>query len=118
MKECNLGELLLWMLRLRRRLRVVGTSMQPVLNDGDEVLLAPRAYRRRPPGHGDVVVARHPQRPDLLIIKRIAGIATDGRCQLVGDNPDPLASSNYRVPGEYIRGQVSSRFWSRRRRSD
>ena len=52
-------------------LRVTGPSMAPALRDGDFVLV-----RRAGPGRispGDVVVARHPARPDgLLVVKRVA----------------------------------------------
>ena len=54
------------------RIAVAERSMQPALNPGDWLLVrrttgARRLLRIRP---GQLVVARHPQRPDLLIIKR------------------------------------------------
>ncbi|KQS73807.1 S26 family signal peptidase [Modestobacter sp. Leaf380] len=46
--------------------RVTGPSMSPTLKDGDRLLVA-RADRARP---GEVVIARFPARPELLVVKR------------------------------------------------
>lgn len=48
--------------------RIVGPSMEPALVNGDAWLV--RTGARFVPG--DVVLARHPQRPELLIVKRLA----------------------------------------------
>lgn len=48
--------------------------MEPTLLDGQFVLVDPR----RSVEVGDVVVARHPGRPGLEIIKRVASIGGDG----------------------------------------
>lgn len=110
MQESNGKELLLWLIRLRQRRRVQGASMRPVLNSGDEILVDPRAYRRRSPRVGDIVVARHPTQAGLQIVKRVMGRHEDGRYHLQGDNPDPAQNSPCRVPGQLILGRVSSRF--------
>jgi signal peptidase I len=47
---------------------VRGPSMAPTLRDGDAVLAR---VGGRPPRPGDVVLARFPVRPDLLVVKRI-----------------------------------------------
>jgi len=85
--DSGVRELLLWLLRRRRRFRVAGNSMLPVLKPGDEVLADPFAYRRRPPQPGDIVIARHPLQNNLHLIKRISAVLDDGRCRLEGDNP-------------------------------
>jgi hypothetical protein len=56
------------------RVAVVERSMEPALHPGDWLLAwrgtqAGRAVRVRP---GQLVIARHPGRPDLLLVKRAA----------------------------------------------
>ncbi len=84
--------------------------MFPLLKPGDEVLLDFRAYRRRPPCPGDIVVARHPTQAGLEIIKRVAKVDADGRFHLQGDNPDPTQSSDSLVTCRHILGRATSRF--------
>jgi signal peptidase I len=89
LKDINLREFLLWLLRRRRRFRVTGNSMLPLLNLGDEVLVDPKAYLHFRPHPDDIVV-----------------------CLLEGDNP--LESTDSRTFGpvsvEKIMGRVTSRF--------
>ncbi len=112
LEDSNLQELLLWLLRLRRRFRVTGASMVPLLEPGDEVLVDTRAYRKTPPRPGDIVVARHPYRTDLLLIKRVAQVLDNGYCALKGDNPSESTDSRTfgSLPPERILGRVTSRF--------
>ncbi|MFV0260256.1 MAG: nickel-type superoxide dismutase maturation protease [Acidimicrobiales bacterium] len=77
------AELLAWAGGRRRRYRVTGPSMEPTLRAGEQVLVNDRAPARR----GDVIVARHPERPDLVVVKRVAEVGDDGRITLVSDNP-------------------------------
>lgn len=86
--------------------------MVPLLEPGDEVLVNPRAYRQRSPRPGDIVVARHPYRTDLRLIKRIAEVLDDGRCVLEGDNLTESTDSRVfgAIPPERIAGRVTSRF--------
>lgn len=53
---------------------VQGDSMLPYLEEGQYILVNRRAYRRASPARGDVVVLRHPTRPDRCYIKRIVGL--------------------------------------------
>ena len=92
-------EFLLWILRRRRRFRVLDRSMLPTLPPGVEVLVDPRATPRA----GDVVVARHP-REALIIVKRVHGLSADGRLMLQGDNA--AASSDSRAFGPVARDAV------------
>ncbi|MFQ6044377.1 MAG: nickel-type superoxide dismutase maturation protease [Candidatus Poribacteria bacterium] len=112
LKDGHLGELLLWVIRFRRRFRITGNSMVPLLKPGDEVLVNPRAYRRVLPKSGDIVVARHPYRKDLRLVKRVAEVFPDGRCFIKGDNPSESTDSRSfgTVTPEKILGQVTSRF--------
>ncbi|MGK2906258.1 MAG: S26 family signal peptidase [Desulfuromonadales bacterium] len=110
MQESNWKEMLLWLTRRRRRCRVTGTSMLPLLSAEDEVLVDLQAYRRQPPLIGDIVIARHPTQTGQQIIKRIKGMDEDGRYQLRGDNPDPTRNSSVLVHCSLILGRVTSRF--------
>ena len=112
LKDITLRELLLWLIRRRQRVQVTGNSMLPLLNPGDEVLVDQRAYRYALPQASDIVIAQHPQRTDLRLIKRVVSITKDGRYILKGDNP--LESTDSRTFGtvtvEQILGRVTCRF--------
>lgn len=86
--------------------------MAPLLEPGDEILIDPRAYRRRRPRPGDIVVARHPYRTDVRLIKRVAAVSEDGTCTLTGDNPTESTDSRTfgAIPHTYILGRVTCRF--------
>jgi nickel-type superoxide dismutase maturation protease len=56
--------------------------MQPHLYAGDCVLIR-RGRRARV---GDVVLVRRPDRPDLLVVKRVREVVADGQLWLTGDN--------------------------------
>jgi len=99
-------EIVKWLLGFRKRVRVKGASMFPVLKPGEEVLYRPQ-YRR--PVRGDIVVAWHPTVPDLRIIKRVAGINRDGSVQLKGENPFESTDFDSIPPGRIV-GKVTSRF--------
>ncbi|MEM0979726.1 MAG: nickel-type superoxide dismutase maturation protease [Cyanobacteria bacterium P01_H01_bin.58] len=102
----------LWIIRRYHRFRVTGDSMLPSLTPGMEVLIDPEAYRYQLPSPGDIVVARHPQQPDLLIIKRVESVMPDGNCHLQGDNL--VASSDSRqfgyVSPNLLQGKVICTF--------
>lgn len=105
-------ELLLWVLRRRKRVGISGPSMLPDLQPGDEILVDVRAYRRSTPHAGDIVMAVRPDRESVTMVKRVQSIEADGRLFLVGDNP--AASTDSRVfgplPPENILGRVTSKF--------
>lgn len=98
------------------RVAYTGLSMTPTLRPGDQVLVRRRASIRV----GDLVAARHPDRPALVIVKRVTGIGSDGRWWLLGDNLS--ASSDSRTFGPVssvlLVGRVVWRYWPplRRRR--
>ena len=65
--------------------RVTGPSMSPTVRSGDRLLVR----RVRSPGSvrpGDVVLARFPSRPELLVVKRVRR-AVPGGHWVEGDNP-------------------------------
>jgi len=94
------------------RAKVTERSMEPALRPGD-CLLIRRTRRIRP---GQVVVARHPDRPEMLLVKRAARRA-DGGWWLESDNPGAGAVDSRRfgaVPGPLIEGRVLVRYWRAR----
>lgn len=118
LRHSHLTDRLLWLLGQRRRLRVVGRSMLPLLQPGEEVLIDPSAYGRGGlaatvhPCPGDLVVARPPHQPDLRIVKWVVFVEADGRCYLKGLNPQESTDSRHfgLVPRDAILGQVMCRF--------
>ncbi|MFV0524645.1 MAG: nickel-type superoxide dismutase maturation protease [Acidimicrobiales bacterium] len=98
------AELLAWAGGRRRRYRVTGASMEPTLHAGEQMLVADGG-RPRP---GDVVVARHPERPDLVVVKRVAAVTDDDRITLASDNPAAGTDSRRWGPvaGDTVLGRV------------
>jgi nickel-type superoxide dismutase maturation protease len=88
--------------------RVSGPSMSPTVRSGDRLLVR----RVRPGGAvrpGDVVLARFPSRPDLLVVKR-ARRAVAGGHWVEGDNP--LVTDDSRAFGvAVVVGRVVLRLW-------
>lgn len=86
--------------------------MFPLLKTGDEVLVDARAYRKKQPAVGDIVLALHPQRPDFPIIKRITALSDDDSYFLSGDNPEESTDSRDfgTVTRKQIIGNVICRF--------
>jgi len=70
-------------------LQIEGDSMIPILHSGDRVLVDPRST----PEPGDVVVARHPYKSSVRIVKRLISVEPDGRVHLAGDNPNESTDS-------------------------
>ena len=102
-------EFLRWIVGRRRRFRVTGASMFPLLKPGDEVLLDRRAYHSAAPSPGDIVVAEHPSHRGLLIIKRLVAVHPDGSLNLKGENPFESTDFHALPPGKII-GRVSCVF--------
>jgi len=57
--------------------RVQGTSMLPVLEDGEKILVNKLVYRFRPITRGEVVVFWFPGDPSVSFIKRVVGLPGD-----------------------------------------
>ncbi|NJR38642.1 MAG: nickel-type superoxide dismutase maturation protease [Leptolyngbyaceae cyanobacterium CSU_1_4] len=111
-RNSNVLDVLLWLLRQRQRFRVEGVSMLPLLLPGEEVLVDRRAYWRSPPAREDLIVVRSPDQPSFRLIKRVVLTRQDGACFVQGDNPSQ--STDSRVFGWveplFILGRVTSRF--------
>jgi nickel-type superoxide dismutase maturation protease len=88
--------------------RVRGPSMSPTLRSEDRVLVR----RVRPSDAvrpGDVVLARFPSRPELLVVKRVRR-AVPGGHWIEGDNP--LVTDDSRAFGTaVVVGRVLLRLW-------
>lgn len=111
-----------------RRVTVKGYSMYPTLRASERVLFDTLAYRAGRPRRDDIVLARHPQRPGVRFIKRVAAVPgddvhanmVDGRetaavplgpdeYYLLGDNP--AASTDSRHLGPFRRRDIIARAW-------
>jgi len=57
--------------------RVQGTSMLPMLEDGERIIVNKFVYRFHPIEHGDVVVFWYPKDPSVSFIKRVVGVPGD-----------------------------------------
>ena len=85
--------------------------MYPTLRDGESIRIDPTAYEEALPAIGDIVLARHPYKKGVWMIKRVVGLAGGGRYLLRGDNV--LESSDSRSFGpirlQDIRGRATHR---------
>ena len=83
--------------------------MQPTLEPGDRVLVR-RLGRKPSPSLGSVVVAWHPQRSKLHLIKRLSRLESTG-LWLLGDNPTESTDSRQlgAVPTNLLIGEVVGR---------
>lgn len=81
--------------------------MGPLLRSGDEVLINPRAGIRE----GDIVVAQHPFRGDVIWIKVVDHFDDKGRAHLLGTCPEQSTDSRTQgnVSKDRILGKVTSR---------
>jgi nickel-type superoxide dismutase maturation protease len=90
--------------------RVTGPSMSPTVRSGDRLLVR----RVRSPGAvraGEVVLARFPSRPDLLVVKRVRR-AVQGGHWVEGDNPF-VADDSRAYGAAVVVGRVVGRIWPR-----
>lgn len=54
--------------------RVTGSSMEPLLRDGESVLVNKLAYRKKEPDRFDVIIFRYLYKEDEYYIKRVIGL--------------------------------------------
>ncbi len=105
-----------------RRVTVRGRSMEPALQAGERALFDRLAYITDRPQRGDVVLAEHPARPRLRLVKRVAAVpgetfAVDGgermlgrgEYALLGDAPE--WSTDSRQLGPVRRRHILARAW-------
>jgi nickel-type superoxide dismutase maturation protease len=93
-----------------RRVVVRGWSMYPTLRPGERVLFDRLAYYGRRPRAGEIVLAAHPSRPGITMVKRIteADFAA-GLYRIEGDAPG--ASTDSRQLGPLGRRGILARGW-------
>ena len=90
--------------------RVVGASMSPTVRSGDRLLVR----RLRSPDRvraGDIVLARFPARPELLVVKRVHRAVAGGHW-VQGDNPFVTDDSRAYGPAVVV-GRAVGRLWPR-----
>ena len=92
------------------RVAVRGHSMEPLLRDGDWLLVDSGAFARRAPRPGELVVARDPRARDRIVIKRVAGVTPDDRLALAGDHPAHASEGVSVRPGDVL-GRPWFRYW-------
>ena len=71
--------------------KVKGDSMWPNFKDGDT--LSCEEYTGQSVVVGNIVVFKHPFKPNVTCVKRVKR-TTDSGIFVEGDNPDPLASED------------------------
>ena len=96
------------------RIAVAERSMEPALHPGDWLVVRRTIVTGRPlrVRAGQIVVARHPGRPDLLLVKRAAR-QEPGGWWLASDNPAAGAVDSRAfgvVPPSLIEGRVLLRY--------
>ena len=101
------------------RVAVAERSMEPALRPGDWLIVRRRMRPGGPPRirPGQIVVARHPGRPSMLIVKRAARREAGG-WWLESDNPAAGGVDSRRfgpVPPGLIEGAVLGRYRTGRR---
>ncbi len=108
--QLSIKHFLLWLCRRVKRFRIRGYSMEPTLQQGQEVLVSaptPGTY----PSPGQLVLVRHPAKKNLTMIKRCLHIE-DNLVFVVGDNPSESTDSRHFGPVqlEFILGYVRCTF--------
>ncbi len=90
--------------------RVSGPSMTPTVRSGDRLLVR-RVTAASTVHPDDVVLARFPARPELLVVKRVRR-AVPGGHWVEGDNPFVTDDSRAFGPAVVV-GRVVGRLWPR-----
>lgn len=110
--NCNLIDLILLLTKRRRRFRVQGLSMLPLLLPYEEILVDLYIYQRSNPQINDIAIAHHPFQKNLLIVKRIIDIKENQWYFVQGDNLEASTDSRHFgfVNRSLIIGKVVKRF--------
>jgi nickel-type superoxide dismutase maturation protease len=107
---CLAGASALAAARRLRTVEVTGDSMLPGLRPGDWLIVRPGAR----PAPGALVVAEHPERRGLLIVKRASHRTGDG-WWLESDNQRAAGRRDSwdfgAVPDALIAGRIVARYW-------
>ena len=90
--RANFRSLILVLLGRLRHCRVEGESMVPELFSGDVVLYRPLNSNLSALRKGSIVVASHPKKSKIFLIKRVNNVYTFG-IELLGDNQERSTDS-------------------------
>jgi signal peptidase I len=74
-----------------QRFRVEDTSMRPLVQPGDRLLVCVWSRPRR----GDLVVVRDPEHRSTFLLKRVASVEPNGDLTVRGDNPNVSRDSRH-----------------------
>jgi nickel-type superoxide dismutase maturation protease len=107
MREAALTDRILLMLGRVSAVRVSGDSMRPTLADGDLVLVK----KTRNIATRDIVLAAHPFKSSVRMLKRVDSIDAAGQVELLGDNRDDSSDSRSfgKLPSHHVCGRVICR---------
>jgi nickel-type superoxide dismutase maturation protease len=113
--KAGLKEKLLLLVGRRKMFRVEGNSMIPTLKEGDIVLIDPNARLQT----GEIVLADHPYKKNVKMLKRFSGFTETAELILIGDNAQESTDSRTfgSVPRICFKGIVTSRLRQRRDQS-
>ena len=105
--EASWKERILFFIGRRRGFLVEGNSMLPALKNSDVVLINPKAKLKQ----GDIVLANHPYKKSVKILKRVKEFTENGDLLLIGDNADESTDSRTfgAVPLKCLIGKVTCR---------
>ncbi|MEO8042888.1 MAG: nickel-type superoxide dismutase maturation protease [Acidobacteriota bacterium] len=107
LREANWKDRISYAIGKLKAFRVQGDSMLPTLRDGEVVLISPKASVEP----GDIVLAKHPYKQSVKMLKRVAAIDDSGRYSLVGDNAGESTDSRTfgTLPVAHIEGKAVCR---------
>jgi signal peptidase I len=98
--------------------RVQGTSMEPLLADGERIVVNKFVYRFRAIERGDVVVFWYPRDPSVSFIKRVVGLPGDtveirsGRLVVNGVGvPESYLPASYRDSDNFPPTEIGKGFF-------
>ena len=60
--------------------------MEPLFKAGDQVVINRLAYLFSPPKPGDIVAVRHPEKRDIILLKKIEICTPNNTYYVVGEN--------------------------------
>ncbi len=89
------------------KVKVTGNSMWPTLVDGEIAKFGKEEELDY--FTGQIILAKHPLKSELLMIKRIHSINEEG-IFLVGDNPDPTASEDSHNFGRISENEIIGKY--------
>jgi len=85
--------------------------MYPTLAPGERVLFDTLAYRGERPRRGDVVLAKHPRRPSMKLVKRVAAVPGD-RVTAQGDDWRVEEAPSRGVPASEGAAAAGAQVWT------